>query len=284
MIKKEAGLHWACGSAIMDRKMSEWGTNMGRIRGLNRYQKGVLLFTAVMVLAFTVAYAVTTSRVGFAYKDVLLLPEEENGTTVYSGKIHGVPASFRVSSDKEVEFWYGETCYGPYTAKEDPTALPEKTTPGERVTGVELRCGEEILFRGGVAWENGFLWLYNTDGSLSDLTIGVHAVSEYGITYDENGKVIDPMEPSVPTILRLMAGPELTHKGEWGVWLAGVFVCVVTVVSVLFARELFWLRISFRVQNPDQAEPSDMEVMGRYISWTVLPILALVLFLMGLQA
>ncbi|WP_162613195.1 hypothetical protein [Lachnoclostridium sp. An169] len=39
----------------------------------------------------------------------------------------------------------------------------------------------------------------------------------------------------------------------------------------------------FRFSNADQAEPSDLEIAGRYISWTVLPIAALILFVRGLQ-
>lgn len=256
---------------------------MERIRNLSRYQKGVLIFTAVMVLVFTVAYFVVSARVGFAYHDTILLPEEENGTTVYSGKIQGIPAVFRVSPDKRVEFQYGEKYYGPYTAKEDPTALPEKEMPGLGLTGVELRKGEEILFRGSVSPEAGLFWLYDEDGSLSNLAIEISAVSEYGITYDENGKVIDPMEPHVATILKLMAGPELTHKGDWGAWFLGMFVCIVTAVSILFAEELFQLGLSFRIRYPEEAEPSDLVQMGRHISWTVLPILAMVLFFPGLQ-
>lgn len=256
---------------------------MEKIRSLNRYQKGVLLLTIVMVLAFTAAYFVTASRVGFAYKDAILLPEEENGTTVYSGKIQGIQASFRVSPDKRVEFQYGEKYYGPYTAKEDPTALPEGETPGERMTGVELRKGEEILFRGGVSRQDGFFWLYDEDGSRLNTRLVISVETSYGTVSYENGKKIDPMEPSASTILSLMAGPELTHKGEWSGWFLGVFVCMITAVSILFVEELFWLSISFRVQDPDRAEPSDWELASRYIGWTALPILALVIFFMGLQ-
>jgi len=256
---------------------------MDRIRNLNRYQKGVLLLTVIMALSFTAAYFVTTARVGFAYRDAILLPEEEDGTTLYSGKIRGVPAVFRVFPDKKVEFQYGEKRYGPYTAREDPTAVPESMTPGIRVTGVELREGEKILFRGGVAKGDGFYWLYDEDGSLSNMTVEIYAVSEYGTVYDENGEEVDPMEPSASTILSLMAGPELSHKGDWYGWFLGMLVCAAAWIAVLFAEELFRLSMSFRVQDPYQVEPSDWEVAGRYIGWTALVILALVVFAMGLQ-
>lgn len=256
---------------------------MERIRSLNRYQKGILLLTVVIALAFTAVYFVTTSRVGFSYRDAILLPGEENGTTVYSGKIQGVQASFRVSPDKTVEFQYGEKYYGPYTAKEDPTALPEGETQGERLAGMELRKGEEILFRGGVSREDGFFWLYDEDGSLLNTGLVISVETSNGTVSYENGKEIDPMEPSASTILKLMTGPELTHKGEWLAWFLGIFTCIATAVSILFAEELFQLGMMFRVQDPEGAEPSDWVLAGRYISWTVLPFLAMALFFIGLQ-
>ena len=52
---------------------------------------------------------------------------------------------------------------------------------------------------------------------------------------------------------------------------------------MLFADELFRWHLSFRVWNADHLEPSDWELAGRYISWTVLCVMALVLFIVGLQ-
>ena len=80
---------------------------MERIKRLGRYPKAVLLCLAAMVLAFAAAYAATTARVGFAYKDAIFVPREENGGTVYSGKLEGSPASFTVYGDQTVEFRCG---------------------------------------------------------------------------------------------------------------------------------------------------------------------------------
>ena len=129
---------------------------------------------AVMVSVFAVVYAVTIARVGFAYGDTILVPNQENDSTIYSGKIHGVQASFTVYTDKTVEFRYGDKLYGPYTAREDSSAIPDtdeqgEPPAGESVTGVELRCGEEIIFRGCVVDYGSSSWLYNEDGSLADI-------------------------------------------------------------------------------------------------------------------
>ena len=81
--------------------------------------------------------------------------------TVYAGTINGKPAVFTVSPDKTVEFRYGETIYGPYTVKEDPSAIPKRgedmETPAETkdMRGIELYRGDELLFRGGRSLPNG---------------------------------------------------------------------------------------------------------------------------------
>lgn len=188
---------------------------MERIRSLGRYQKSVLLATALMALVFTAVYLTVTARVGFAFGDAILLDVHEVSADVYTGKVRGETVRFTVNADRSVTFQRGERLYGPYTAAEDPTAVSE--------------------------------------------------------------------EPSVLTLLTLISGPVLRHKGQWPVWLGGVLLCVITALTVLFADELFRWHLSFRIRNADRAEPSDWEIAGRYLSWTALPLLALVVFILGLR-
>lgn len=262
---------------------TEWGGGAGleRIRCLDKYQKGVMLVIIIMVLVFTAAYFVITSKRGFEYKDAILIPKQENGSTIYSGKIEGKQAEFTVYADKTTEFQYGDKTYGPYTVKEDPSAIPEDNNMGDGVTGIELRCGEEIIFRGGVAGSGDHILLYNRDGELEDIS-GISITVSNGIIMDENGNVIDQMKPSVSTILGIMAGPVLAHKGEWLAWFTGVFICIITAVSILFADELFRWHLAFHIRNADQAEPSGLEIVGRYFAWTIMPGLAMIIFIMGL--
>ena len=254
---------------------------MNRIKNLNLLQKGLLIIMIMMALVFAVIYPKTISRVGFAYKDSILVPTVTNGNTVYSGEFMGKQAVFTVSKDKTVVFQHGDKIYGPYTAKEDPTAIPKDEEMAEYMTGMELRQGEDILFRGGVLEIGDSYWLYNEDGTLDNF--GFSYVTSDGIERDENGNVIDPVEPSSSTILELMNDPELTHKGEWFAWFGAVFICVLNTISILFADELFRWNLAFRIRNVDHAEPSDWEIAGRYIGWTVMAIVPLVLFIMGLQ-
>ena len=254
---------------------------MERIKCLNYYQKGLLLLMTAMMLVFAVLYPVTISRVGFEYKGMILVPSQENGNTVYSGKIQGKQAHFTVSEDKSVVFQYGKKIYEPYTIKEDATAIPKNEEMAEYMMGVELRQGEDILFRGGVLDTGNFYWLYSEDGTLDNVAISY--VGSDGIERDKNGNIIDPVEPSASTILELMNNPELKHKGKWFVWFVAVFICVLNAVSILFADELFRWNLAFQIRNVDHAEPSDLEIAGRYIGWTVISIMALVIFIMGLQ-
>jgi len=252
-----------------------------RIKKLNRYQKGVLIVMIIMSLVFAVIYPMTISRVGFAYKDSILVPTIESGNTVYSGKLVGEQAVFTVSEDKTVVFQYGDKIYGPYTAIEDPTAIPKDKEITEFMTGVELRKGDEILFRGGIERFADDYWLYNEDGTLDNF--GFSYVTSDGIERDENGNIIDPVEPSASTIWNLMNEPELTHKGEGFAWFGAVFICILNALSILFADELFRWNLRFQIRNVDRAEPSDWEIAGRYIGWTVMTIMALVIFIIGLQ-
>ena len=253
-----------------------------KIKGLGRYQKGLLLFMAAMVLVFTGIYLVSTGKEGFAYRDTLFFPEKENGTTVYSGRLNGERASFEISEDQSLVFRYGDATYGPYTVKEDPAAVPENTQiqMGDGMTGIALYRGEDLLFRGGATDIGNRKILYDEDGSPESL--GILITSGDGTLRDERGNLIDPMEPSASTIVELLSGPQLTHRGEWSIWLEAVAVCIVTALCILFADELFRWSLRLQIRHAEDAEPSDWEIAGRYVGWTALVAMALILFIVGL--
>ena len=250
---------------------------MGRIKELNGYQKAVLVLSVLMLVVFTAVYVTVSARVGFEYQDRILVPHEDGGT-VYEGK--GI--AITVTADKTVTIDYGHKVYGPYTAREDPTAVPDDHNMAKFMTGVEILEGDKVFFRGGVFSTGDSLVPVNEDGSGGFGTLTFTGAD--GAVYDADGKVIDTMAPSASTILELMRGPELTSKGEWYAWFMGAVIVALTVVTLLFADELFYFSMSFRVQDPYSAEPSDWEIAGRYISWTVMPFMALVVFIIGLLA
>ena len=254
---------------------------MEKVRDMDSFRKSVLFVTAVMLLVFTVLYCVRTSRRGFLYRDEIFVPEKDGTGTVYRGILQGEEAVFTVTEGREVTFRRGEKVYGPYTLREDDNALPEGEAL-ENMTGAEILCGEEVLFRGGILHMPGErLWLISEDGSLADAGLVVMAEGQDVVTVVD-GKVIDPMEPSPQEVACLMLGPELTHKGDWILYLGGAAFCLITWITVLFADGLFRLQMSFRIRDPESAEPSEWEMAGRYISWAALPFLAFFAFMMGL--
>lgn len=252
---------------------------MERIKELNGYAKFIILALVVLFAVFTVLYAVTTSRTGYAYEDTILVHSIENGNSVYSGKIKGQSARFAVTPDKVVTFTYGDKTYGPYTVKPDFTAMPE----GKHCThGIEVREKDEIIFRGGYFIANDIRFFYNEDGSSPSIGLSISS-SNNGIVTDVNGNIIDTMKPFPGTILDLVEGPELTHKGSWGIWILCTFLAIVTAVSVLFADELFRWRMEFRVQDVDAIKPSDWEITSRYLAWGIDTILVWILYATGLK-
>lgn len=254
---------------------------MERIHSLNWYQKAVLILLLAMLIVFGIVYARTASQEGYEYKGEIFLPSYENGKTVYSCRLYDADCSFTVTEDKVVSFRCEDKYYGPYTAVEDASAIPADHTYAEFITGIEVRENGKLLFRGGVTGEGPDMMLFDENGELYGFDI-VSTVSD-GTQIDENGNAVDPWKPSVYTILELMGEPELTKKGEWAAWWLGVFLSVVTAVSVLFADELFRLGLMSRVRDWERAEPSGFEIAGRYISWTILPIMILWIYLIGLK-
>ena len=254
---------------------------MGKIKNLGLFQKIELVFLAALVLIFAVVYSVTIAKEGVVYENVILVPSEEKDNTIYSGKIKGEYAKFIVSKDKIVEFYHGDKIYGPYIAKEDPSAIPEKQEFSDSMRGLELYEGDKLLFRGGIMEHSDDKWIFDEDGNLQHMFISWETSN--GTEYDENGNIIDPLEPTIYEIIDLMDGPEMTHKGDWEAWLAGTVICIFTAIYILFADEMFRWDLAFRIRNAEHAEPSECEIAGRYIAWVVLPIIALVLFVMGLR-
>ncbi|MBR0136949.1 MAG: hypothetical protein IJM15_00860 [Erysipelotrichaceae bacterium] len=249
---------------------------MERLKRLNLYQKAVLLVMAVMMLVSGVIYFKTINTKGILYNDTILVPTKDGNDTVYSGKIEGENISFIVTADKTVTMISGTKTYGPYTFREDPSAIPQGYELGYMATGVEVRQGEKIIFRGAaLKTAEGNYWLYNEDGSI---------YSHASLSFVEGGMYSNETgEPSVYTIVSLMLEPKITHKGTWFAWFAGLFMCIVTAMTIFFADELFRWDISRRVKDYVDAEPSEWTLNGRYLGWTAIPFMVLYILIAGLN-
>ena len=249
---------------------------MNRFRELERFPKILLIALLLMVVAFGAVYGSTTSRVGYLHNDEIFVPRQSEGALVYEGKVDGLDSSIVVALDTVIVNW-GSKTYGPYTLREDPTAVPDGHP---QMTGIEILDGQKVYFRGGMTDMDTDFWLVNEDGSHTD---SMSYTLSNGVEYDMNGNPIDHMKPVPYQIVSLLRGAELTHKGDWIGFLIGIFCAAATAVSILFADELFYLSICFRVENAETAEPSDWYIASRSIGWFLLTLMTGAAFLMGLR-
>ena len=125
---------------------------------------------------------------------------------------------------------------------------------------------------------------YNEDGTVNQNSVVSIVADGNTIITDENGKRIDPKEPSVRDLFELVKGPKLTHKGDGAAWFGGVAICIMNTILILFSEELFRLKMAFRIRNVEDIIPSGLEIAGRYITWSALTIMALAVFILGLQS
>ena len=253
---------------------------MERIRALGVYQKIILILLCVLTVAFAVVYGVTTGRRGYLYQETILVPAAVGGSTVYSGKVRGTQTSFTVSPEGSVTCQVGARTYGPYTLREDSSAIPQDSELKSQMTGIELRCGDEIRFRGGVVVQGATKLFFDESGELYNVSSPAYVTKD---SADGAGTAAASGEPSVGAILDLVRGPSLTHLGDGRFYILGVVFCIAGAVEILFTDELYRFHLSFRVRDPETAEPSDWEIAGRYFAWTVMPIAALVVFCVGLK-
>ena len=228
-------------------------------------------------MIFAPIYGITASRVGYLYNDELFVPRQSEGALVYEAKVDGLDSTIIVALDTVIINW-GDKTYGPYSLREDPTAVPDDAS--FPMTGIEILDGQKVYFRGGVTEEPTDFWLLSEDGKNEFLMS--YTLSD-GIEYDMNGNPIDHKKPVPYQIVSLLRGPELTHKGDWMIFLVGVFCAAATAISILFADEFFYLSICFRVENAETAEPSDWYIACRNFSWLLLTIFTGAAFFMGLQ-
>ena len=127
---------------------------MERFKNLDRYQKVLFVLLCVMVIVFTLVYAVVSARVGFEFYGSILLPRTVGRDTVYSGTVAAEKITITVTAEKSVTFDCGVKVYGPFTVVEDPTAIPPDANRELYTTGIEVRQGDSAYFRGGVAYLN----------------------------------------------------------------------------------------------------------------------------------
>ncbi len=243
------------------------------------YRRILLIAQLLMVLGFAVALSVVRGRPGFAYGDAVLLPHAEGEDTVYAGRVDGEQAAFTVSPGGRVSFTWGEYDYGPYEIVEDLAAVPE----GYGWTrGIEIREGDQVLFRGGYAGDP-YAPLYREDGSIL-MGLDTYITINDGGTewaYSTDGELLteEGLHAPGPAVLaRLVLDPELHRQGSVWIFLLVTMMTGINMYCISFPMKVFRRNLRYTIQNWETAEPSDSYQFLVHASWLILAVLECVLY------
>ena len=224
----------------------------------------IVLVQPVLFLLFLILFLIFGRQQIVSYRSGHLRYEQRGDTAVYSGMVDYRATKYVVSPGPVVEYWLDGELRGTYTVTEDPTAIPQtedvaKCDP-DFFTGVEIKKGDKVWFRGAYSPYSSF-YLLDENGNNIAITI----------TFDS---ATSEPEPTPGTILRFANGPEASPRGSGPGLLLGLLLGAVCVLSILFEDQLFRWQLSFQIQDPDRAEPSEWELFGRWMGWISLTGLA----------
>lgn len=235
-----------------------------------------MVVVAVMIIAFSIIYPIIMSIKGIEFRNDFLTRKEGQGNVTYTDE----NTSITVYDDRSIEFKcyhrftgedYRDVTYGPYSWMEDPSAIPAVTEDGrlsfDDYMGLKIMDGDKVYFRGAVSKESYIV--YNADGTMAnnfDVVLGDYYANP----------------PDIYEIVKFINGPQTTNRGNIVLYIFGIIICIIAVVSMLFPDELFRLAMWPRVRNLYDVEPSDWELTVRVIEWYVLTIVAFVVFVIGL--
>lgn len=247
---------------------------------MSLYRRGLLIVMAIEILSFFFATLVMINRPGLEYQDALLYPRTEGELQIYQGRVDGETARFTVAPGGEVSYQWGEYTYGPYQIWEDATAVPNGY---EGSQGIEIRLGDEVLFRG-CYLPRSTLSLIQEDGEPL-WESSSYAIASDGTILGENGRVITPQEfhePDLSTLVQVALEPALAHRGSMGFYLTVTLLALFNIIQICFPHLFFRLSLLCRVRNIDDAEPSDFYIAMEQIEWVVLALACLLFYYMAM--
>lgn len=254
-------------------------------REMSLLRRVLLAILAAMILGFGIATPFVSARKGIAYGDTLLYAAREGEVRRYTGRIDGRRAEFTVTPEGTVEYRWGEEAYGPYQVVEDPSASPKGSMAAWNLPGIEIRRGDEVLFRGGF-YDGGWSTLYGEDGEPFNF-LSITATSG-GKVYDSNGKELtqrDLHEPGLSIVAELaLREPELTHRGSFALYLLVTLLAAFNMFQICFPGLMFRWSILWHVKDPYAAEPSDFYIFMEQAEWVILTVVAAVLYWLAITA
>ncbi len=247
---------------------------MKKLKELNGFKKSVLVVLAGLVVLFAFIYAALYQQEGRIFRDTFLKKAELPDRTVYTGTGDGKKFTISIDDEKNTTIFIGGKQYGPYKV------LGGDTTK-ETYPAVTILQNDEVVFSGSLKqWDDSFI-VFKDDGSLY---VG-HPIYNGDVpVLDEHGKIIDVNEPTADEIIYISKDMDLSRRAtEWGFYVLGTILSVITALSIIFADEIFVFYMSFRIADPETAEPSSFELGSRYFSWVVMPFIIILIYFMGLR-
>ena len=240
---------------------------MKRFKELAAYNKIVIIISMIMILIFSILYVLTLSKEGIYHGDVFFRKENVDGKICYVGVIEAKDISFILEDDHTISYMIDDIDHGTYTIDKDIKVDPLDVT---------LKKDGEVIFKGDVIIGDDINLIDENGDVVFDMTIDTGNGK-----YDLEGNKIDPSVPSKHFIMRLFTDKTM-HKGDISMFVYGVIIVIINIISILFEDELFRWQLHFRVKDADLVEPSSFEIISRKIVYVVFTALALMVFIIGL--
>ena len=232
------------------------------------YRRTLVILLLIMMVGFSIVYITTLHRWGFNYIDTILVKNEANGSVTYSGKVHGKETVFTVTGNT-VNLTVAGKDEGTYTYVEDPSVILESMKNVEGVKGIVIYKDGKVFFT--ATRESHYI--LHTDDEHVILLMGHDSGSAEGN---------DPAHPTAQTIIMLIEGPTLTHHGYGQCWLIGLFLSVLTIITMLFADEIFDFCMMLVIKDYSSSEPTGFELATRYAYWTIAVVTIIAIYVIGL--
>lgn len=241
------------------------------------FRRILLLWMAAMILGFGAALPVVRSSQGMEYEGGFLRLEQEGEARYYRGSVDGEETAFSVFPDGQMDYRRGEYRYGLYQVSAAPDAVPEGSHGS--MTGIEIRQGDELLFRGGYLPDASFPLIRENGDPVVELG-GYYTVSD-GTLIRGDGKTPTQEEgraPSLSALARAALGPELVRRGSVGIYLLVTLLALFNAAQICFPGFFFRLSLWGHVRNREAAEPSDFYIFMERAEWVLLALLTPVFY------
>ncbi|MDE6281036.1 MAG: hypothetical protein K2M15_04495, partial [Oscillospiraceae bacterium] len=224
---------------------------------MSRGRRIILLLHPILFVLSLILFLTLGQQQAVSYGNGYLRYEQQGDADVYSGKADGHKVKYVVSPDSVVEFWLDGSLDSTYTVTEDPTAIPETNEAAvlggpENLTGIEIRKGNDVWFRGAYPTYYSYFWLLDENGQ-SDVSDSIVIVGA------------STPAPTPKNILSFVQGPEVSSRGQLEFILWGLLLSAICLASLLFEDQLFRWDLAFRVRDPYSAAPSEWELFSRWV-------------------